>query len=69
MPKKKFYTTNEITAEYLKLSNKRKVEILENSLSLMEQSNSRTQLATIIISMGYKPSEEKTNLWEKLKSD
>ena len=61
----KYYTGTFINEEYEKLSDKEKVIVLSNALSLMHQYNGRSRITCIAFAMGYENDEGEFNTFTK----
>lgn len=61
----KYYTTVDISEEFHTKTDKKKVEILYDALSFMQEYNGRTKFHCIAMALGYNNYEGETNTYTK----
>jgi hypothetical protein len=62
----KYFTTEQISNKYDKLTNIQKIEVLYNAIGYMEQYNGRTKFLCIALAMGYDNFDGDNNTWFKI---
>lgn len=62
---KKYFTTEQISNKYDKLTNKQKIEVLYSAIDYMQQYNGRTNFLCIALAMGYDNFHGDDNTWFK----
>lgn len=62
---KKYYSNNELLAEFKKLDDRQTAIVLNDALDYMEEYNGRSKFTCIMMAMGYENTHEEPDRWTK----